>query len=285
MVLGKRKTSLSMTSGKRTFVGRTSYKSGYTPYKPRKGYYGRYYGRRSTYGFNKSYKELKFQTGYHDTTIDRQGFYQLPAPTVLMNGTTVGADVKQRIGRRIAMKNLQLFVTIQPQQYYNNLVGDDITSAVKDYSSPSVRIIVYYDRQNNGVSTPVPLGTLFDSSMTTTSIWGTTHFINCGKNLANADRFLWLLDKTYMVDKIFSKDLSAPKGDAGIWTAKPIQKRFFINMKNLVTNYNDVGATLSNINEGSLNLLIISNRDAASDPAQNNGIYTEVSWRLRFTDH
>jgi len=248
----------------------------------RKGFYGRRYGG-STYGFNKSYKELKFQTGRYNTNIDNNGFYQLSTPNgICMNGTQVGADVKQRIGRKIALKTLQLFCTVQCDAYNGIVPGTNYRSVQLDYTSPSVRILVFYDRQNNGKASGPSLSELFDSDMATTSIQNYGHFINCGKNLANTDRFLFLLDKTYTVDKMFSVDLSDPVKDQPAWTHKPIQKRFYINLKNLVTNYNGTGDTLSNINEGALHVLMLTNRSANETNGQT---YVELSWRVRFTDH
>ena len=98
-------------SSKRSYAGPSS--SGartYTPYRgARKGFYGRRYMR----GFNRNFRELKYQTLVYNTNIDRDGFYQLATPTgICANGIQVGADVKQRIGLKIALKNLQLFVKV-----------------------------------------------------------------------------------------------------------------------------------------------------------------------------
>lgn len=264
-------------SAKRSYTGRSSNGARtYTPYRGgvRKGFYGRRYNT----GFNRNYRELKYQTLVYNTNIDRNGFYQLANPTgICANGIQVGADVKQRVGRKIAMKSLQLFVKVNCAFQETPNPNYSWFPRQLDPTSPSVRILVYYDRNNNGNTAPAAQPDLLDPAMVTSNIEGFNHWVHAAKNLANTDRFLFLLDKTYVFERGFNRDPGEPIHT----TLRPIEKRFFIPLKNLTVTYNGVGDTLGNINEGSLIIYMITDRTSQS---LYGGCYTEIAARLRYSD-
>lgn len=258
-------------SVKRRFTGASSY-GRYTPYKApaRKGYYGRRYK-----GFNQQLREVKFQTSKRMLPVDDYGWIGVPNTEksgILVNGTDVGADVKQRIGRRITMKSLQLRMTIS-----------GTNNPINEYTSSVVRILVIYDRNPNGVTGTPSLNDIFDQSMITTTATGVTHYINCGKNMANKDRFLFLLDKTYPVEQVYGivSGLPPTPADSNHLTTKVIQKNFYINLKNLNVSYNGIGSTLSNITEGALYVTACANKSSSGFSDQ---VFVEFASRVRFID-
>lgn len=258
-------------SVKRRFTGASSY-GRYTPYKApaRKGYYGRRYK-----GFNQQLREVKYHTVKCSLPVDDYGWVgglNTAKSGQLVNGTNVGADVKQRIGRRITMKSLQLRMTIS-----------GTNNPINEYTSSVVRILVIYDRNPNGVTATPSLNDIFDVAMITTTGTSVTHYINCGKNMSNKDRFLFLLDKTYTVEQVYGIVSGLPPipADSNHLTTKVIQKNFYINLKNLNVSYNGIGDTLSNINEGALYVTAVANKSSSGFSDQ---VYVEFASRVRFVD-
>lgn len=258
-------------SVKRRFTGASSY-GRYTPYKApaRKGYYGRRYK-----GFNQQLREVKFQTARYMLPVDDFGWVGGPTTQktgLLINGTDVGADIKQRIGRRITMKSLQLRMTIS-----------GTNNPINEYTSSVVRILVIYDRQSNAATGSPNFNDIFDQSMITTTATSVSHYVNCGKNMANKDRFLFLLDKTYTVEQIYGIVSGLPPipADSNHVTTKVIQKNFYINLKNLNVSYNGIGNTLANINEGALYVTALCNK---SNTGFSDAVWVEFASRVRYVD-
>ena len=264
-----------MMSAKRRYTGASS--TAYTPYRgARKGYYGRrggYYKK----GYNQQRGEVKYQTTRFNYQVDYSGFIGAGGGSqqtgILLNGTDVGADIKQRIGRRITMKTLQLRVT---------LTGGQLP--INEYSSSIVRILVIYDRATNGAIASPVFADYFDPAMQTSTQTGVTNFINAGKNMANKDRFLFLLDRTYSIQHNYGTPSVVPPfppTDSDHITAPSVHKDFYINLKNLNVAYNNISATLNNINEGALYFVAMTNKSGAGNP---DYCYVEFATRVRFTD-
>lgn len=273
MVLGKRQMTGKTTSAKRAYTGANSY----SPYPrlPRKGYYGR----RSYWkkGYNQQLKEVKYQTTRHNYNVDYSGFIGagggVQATGILLNGTDVGADIKQRIGRRITMKTLQLRVTLK-----------SANQPINEYGSSTCRILVVYDRAPNGVINSPVFADILEPSMQTTTPTGVTHYINAGKNMINKDRFMFLLDKTYSVQQVYgipSLVPPFPPSDSSHTTTYEVQKNFYINLKNLNVAYNGISSSLNNINEGALFFVAMTNKSGAGNA---DYVYCEFASRVRFVD-
>lgn len=260
-------------STKRRFTGASSY-GRYTPYAgtPRKGYYGRRYAGKK--GFNQQLREMKHVITHQEALIDENGWQSGGAPSGLcINGTKTGPDVTERIGRRITMKTAQIRMTISSNNYGMNEKFGGI-----------FRVILYYDRNTNGAVSPASIPELLDQDMRTHTPTGVLNWINCGKNLANKDRFLFLLDKTYTIEQMYEQAAAIPPPilvDVPHITTRPLQKNFYIPLKNLNTGYNSIGAGLNNINEGSLILLLLFNKSAAGI---DDSIHAQVSTRVRYID-
>lgn len=271
MVLGKRARSTTMST-KRRYTGASSYQR-YTPYAgtSRKGFYGRRYTKK---GYNQQLREVKYVTAHTEALIDENGWQSGGAPSGLcINGTDVGADVKQRIGRRITMKTAQIRMTISSQN-----------DGINEKYGGVLRVILYYDRNSNGAVSPASIPEVLDQTMMTITPTGVRNWINCGKNLANKDRFLFLLDKTYTIEQFYELRALVPPpilADEAHVTCRAMQKNFYIPLKNLNTSYNGTGNTLGNINEGSLILMLIWNKSAAG---LDDSIHAQVATRVRYVD-
>ena len=258
---------------KRRFTGASSYQR-YTPYagSARKGFYGRRYGAKKCY--NQQLREVKYVTSSQEALIDNNGWQSgAPPQGLCINGTTVGADIKQRIGRRITMKTAQIRMTIGGQNY-----------AINEKYGGVFRIILYYDRNSNGAVTPAPVMDVLDVSMQTNTPTGANSYMNCGKNLANKDRFLFLLDKTYTTEQMYETLSAIPPPlfvDTAHITTRVMQKNFYVPLKNLNVSYNGTGNTLGNINEGALILMLLYNK---SSSGVDDSIHAQVATRVRYVD-
>lgn len=257
---------------KRRYTGASSYQR-YTPYAgtSRKGFYGRRYTKK---GYNQQLKEVKYVTTAQEAFIDENGWQSGGAPSGLcINRTEVGADVKQRIGRRITMKTAQIRMTISTQ---NNGMNEKFGGVL--------RVILYYDRNSNGAVDPASIPEVLDLNMVTRTPTGVKNWINCGKNLANKDRFLFLLDKTYTIEQFYETLALVPPpllSDQPHVACRAMQKNFYIPLKNLNTSYNGTAAAMSNINEGALILMLLWNKSAAGI---DDSIQAQVATRVRYID-
>lgn len=273
MVLGKRAASSTMMSGKRAYTGANRY----TRTAPaRRGFYGRRYGR-APYrkGYNQQMREIKYQTTRMNMEIDNTGFLGMGgiATGIPVNLVDVGADVKQRIGRRITMKTLQLNCIVTGQNV-----------SINEKMSSLVRIMAIYDRQSNGATNAPALTDYLDVAMQSTSATGVTHLINAGKNLANKDRFIFLLDKTYNIQQMFGLPGLPPTFtpiDSGQLTTPQLCKKFYINLKNLNSTYNGVAAALSNLNEGAIYIVAFTDKTSSGI---SDATWMSFTTRVRYVD-
>ena len=147
-----------------------------------------------------------------------------------------------------------------------------------------LRVILYYDRNSNGAVDPASIPEVLDQNMRTRTPTGVLNWINCGKNLANKDRFLFLLDKTYTIEQFYETLALVPPpllSDQPHVACRAMQKNFYIPLKNLNTSYNGIEAAMSNINEGALILMLIWNK---SNAGIDDSIQAQVATRVRYVD-
>lgn len=179
-----------------------------------------------------------------------------------LNLIRIGSTYVNRIGRRIAMKNLRLTGILETLR----------TVATNDY----MRIIVLYDRQANGA---FPL--VADILTTTDQAAANTTGVFSNINLNNRERFTILRDKrvalpssTFTAGVITNVGLIDP-----ITTLTNFD--MFIPLKGLVTQYkaDSSPAVIGDIASGSLILLVLGGTAAGSE-----GYQVAIETRLRFTD-
>lgn len=142
--------------------------------------------------------ELKFSDGFFNTTL-LAGSASFSPPVFIMP-LAQGPDINQRIGRKVRAKKL-------------NLIGTFVNQG-----PVSIRLIVYYDRQNNG-ALPGPLVTDLLQVDTFTS----------PNNLNNRERF------TKIVDVITNIDVQTNQG-AVIRLSRKLDLDVIYNSSNTGTN-------------------------------------------------
>lgn len=193
-----------------------------------------------------------------DTSISSNAFDVAITPPVTstLNTPVNGAELYQRVGRKIYMKNLHIRGFIE-----------NIVTSIQDVG----RIIVYYDSQPNG-AIPV-IGTLLRDSNAAATLSGLSEI-----NLDNRQRFQILRDYQVL--------LPACTNTAGVLTnltiMDPIKNTFnvdfFIKLKGMETVYNAVnGGTIADITSGAINMICLS--------TNTSNVWT-FSWssRLRYYD-
>lgn len=163
------------------------------------------------------------------------------APTFIALNTMInGAELFQRIGRKIYMKNIHIRGWIQPTGP-TNASGDDM-----------LRIIVFYDAQCNATN-PAIADLLQEANVG----GGTTGFSEI--NLTNRARFMILRDYQMQVGAI-SLNTGSINGILGYPDEKgSLSVDMFIKMKGLQAEYNGVnGGTVGDISSGAVFITAIS---------------------------
>jgi len=159
--------------------------------------------------------------------------------SVVLNAIDKGSEPYDRIGRAINLQSLRLRGKVVP------------SAATAIALDTMVRLIVFYDRQPNGVSTKAT--ELLQNSNSANSTTMTSSI-----NLNNRDRFIILRDQQLV--------LGPGTQGAGFLVQdnlNTINIDWFIKLKGLESIYNQVDAsTIADINTGALNLMFIS--DVAS---------------------
>jgi len=176
----------------------------------------------------------------------------------LLNGTQLGNDYSNRIGRKITIKSI----------YYRGTVCITATNSAPpvdgDSSFQHWRMIIFYDKQPNGATPAVT-----DVLVTATP---TSHL-----NLNNRDRFKVLIDKSFVVDPY--KMVDAANESTWNRTAVNIKK---YKKCHITTIYNAGNAgTIADISTNAIFLLWVGNRAAT---ATDDGL-AAFSCRLRFWDN
>lgn len=178
-------------------------------------------------------------------------------PTVVsnLNVPINGAELYQRVGRKIYMKSLHLRGTVL-----------NIATAVQDV----LRIIVYYDSQPNAAA-PTFANLMQDSNAAA----GSTVFSEI--NLVNRQRFKILKDHQ-MITPSCTNTAGVLTNLAYPQTDNELNFDFFIKLKGLESVFNGTnGGTIADITSGALGFVIISG-------VTNNSWQLTYSTRLRYYD-
>lgn len=177
----------------------------------------------------------------------------------LLNGTTLGTDFTNRIGRKIIITSIQLRHMIQLENALNTNLAATATGG------QSCRMIVFVDNQPNGATPSV--ADLLVEALPTSML-----------NLNNRDRFRILIDKAWYFDpfiiSLTATQAVAPMSRTGIYYKK-------YKKCNIETIYNAGNAgTIGDINSGAIYCFWIGQYV--------NGVNLNVSAnqceRLRFVD-
>lgn len=187
----------------------------------------------------------------------------------MLNGTQEGAGFWNRIGRKIAMKSLQVTGNILP------------AAAGAPFSEELCRYIIFYDKQTNGV-----IPTWNQIVQNYDNAGGITNTGYDGVNLDNRDRFVILRDRKVSYPKTLATGVPAgpPYGtsqstigqDTGSDGGTIVKE--FIKLNNMETQYNATAnpATIAQINTGLLGIVF---------QGTVGGQYLmQLTTRVRFTD-
>lgn len=167
------------------------------------------------------------------------------ASSALLNGTAIGTDFTDRIGRKIIMKSLYIRFFLQPQ--------DSVTQ------DNQTRILIVYDRQSNGAA-PIITDVLKSSSPM------------AQVNLNNRDRFQILWDKCWFMGASNNTATQAVSPSPNGFCGKKFKR---LNHEVL---YGGTTSAIASIQTGSIYIFALSDR-AATD-----GALFSYSTRIRFAD-
>lgn len=219
-----------------------------TPYKRRRfvagvdrtgGYYGRYSGRSG---------ELKF----HDVELDDAVVNAAGTTTPTINIIAQGNTESERIGRKSTIKSINW-------RYSIHLVEQDAVATPE--SGDSCRVILYLDKQCNGATAAV------------TQVLEATN-IHSFRNLANSQRFVFLLDRTHSLNY-----MGMASDGAGLVSQGEIVKQYSWYKKcNIPIEYDDSATTgvITSIRSNNLGVLLISAKGLC---------LFDSKIRLRFSDY
>lgn len=178
--------------------------------------------------------------------------------TFLCNGTAVGTNYYNRIGRRIEMASLHLKGVITQ-------TGNVTT--VTDYC----RLAVVYDRQCNGSAINPP--NLFADIDSSGAVTGSTP--SSGLNPDERERYLILADIKLALPATTTAGLTGASD--GISTTYNINR--YIKLNGLLTHYSGDTDLVASISTGSLYVIGMGNLAAGSA-----GYHFVGTWRLRYAD-
>ncbi len=205
------------------------------------GYFGRYSGAAGTSG------ELKF----HDLDVDdgliaTGGTIFAPGS---VNEIAQGVTESTRIGRKCTIKSVNW--------RFNMSVG--VTASGSATASDVVRVIMYLDKQCNGVTAA------------TTDILQTNNYQSFN-NLANKNRFRTLMDRSYTIEP----QALGGNGTANDQAGYGQHDTFFLKC-NIPIEYDDSASTgaIGTIRSNNIGVLILS---------QNGTVTFDSKMRLRFAD-
>lgn len=181
----------------------------------------------------------------------------------LLNGIAEGTSFNNRVGRRVSLKSLQISGTL-----------DDNTGGTPINDSLYVRMLVLYDRQNNG-GTPA----LADILQDVDSAGTTTTDAYSGINMNNSDRFKVLMDNRVFIpnDQTSAAGTNLEQGIAGYLpsTGETNIKRF-IKLGGLETHYGTANANVAGCQTGAIWLVFVA--------AGSNMLQANLRIRLRYFD-
>lgn len=173
----------------------------------------------------------------------------------ILNAMVNGAELYQRVGRKIYMKSLHLRGVIEANAAAQPQNG---------------RIIVFFDAQPNGAS-PTITNLLQDSNSAAATTW------NSEINLVNRQRFKILRDYQVMMGGVNSLTGDIETVPDPILNSFNID--FFIKLKGLEAVYNGVnGGTISDITSGAIFITFVG------DTRAEGSFQLQYSTRLRYYD-
>lgn len=182
-----------------------------------------------------------------DVKVTNQVFNSTGA-IALMNGTAEGTSFYNRIGRRIRMKSIQISGT----------VDDNTATGVPANDSSYLRLLVVYDRQNNG-GTPALADILLDVDSAGT----TTTDAYSGLNMTNSDRFKVLMDdRIYIVnDNVTAGNPTNPLYTSLsnlASTSGEVNIKRFIKLNGLETHYGTANANAAGCQTGAVWMVLVA---------------------------
>ena len=181
----------------------------------------------------------------------------------LLNGVAEGTSFYNRIGRRISLKSVQISGTL-----------NDNTAGTPTNDSLYVRMLVLYDRQNNGGTPALP-----DILQDVTAAGTIVTDAYSGINMSNSDRFKVLMDNRVFIpnDNTTNAGQNLEQGIAGYLpgTGETNIKRY-IKLNGLETNYGTANANAAGCQTGALWLVFVS--------AGSNMLQANLRIRVRYND-
>lgn len=177
----------------------------------------------------------------------------------LLNGVANGADLYQRVGRKIYQKSLHIRGIVRPSA--NAGVA----------AQGGMRMIVYYDSNPNG-SAPGLSDLLLDSNSGAAQTWLSN------LNMGNRERFMILRDRVIYYPNATNANPGVITGAVPVTTQDNFVFNEFIKLKGIETVFNGTGGTISAINTGAIYVLFVG------DSASNGAWSFDFQSRLRFYD-
>lgn len=216
-------------------------------------------------------------TGVSGTTSNSPAA-QLGDACMLLNACTQGADINNRLGRKITMRSIYLRITVHAPGTWSNVVSSANTfnCATSTASMSRARLLVVYDKQANAAQ--LQKSDVL-AAVGTSGVAGASQFIavDSAMNLSNRDRFLIICDKTITLD-----------------AQHPVGQFVIYKKLRLPVIYNTVNSAASGwgmIQTGALWLLAISDEDLGWDAdAAATGVLANApmskygNCRIRYTD-
>lgn len=180
----------------------------------------------------------------------------------LMNATSVGSNINNRLGRKIRMRSLRVLGTVQ--QFQNG------TTPVDDFC----RIMLIYDRQPNGaVPAQADIFQCIDTAGTTST--GSFTFLNP----SNFERFVILRSEAFKMECPSGASATQPAQESTDYK-KNMLIDWFVNLRGLETQYN-AGTSNNVTDQVSGSLLLVGLGLSASADSQYRFRFNA---RLRFED-
>ncbi len=203
---------------------------------------GGYYGRYSVGGRG----ELKF----HDVDLDDAVIAGGGGVTDSINKIAQGVTESQRIGRKCTIKSIN---------WKYRIAIPEIDAAASAEVADGVRVIMYIDKQCNGATAAV------------TDLLETAS-VHSFRNLANSGRFVFLLDKLY----VMNYTTLASDGAGVVSSAEVTREYSFYKKCNLPIEFNSTTGVIAEIRSNNIGVLLIARNGDA-------GFLSKI--RLRFSDN
>jgi len=186
----------------------------------------------------------------------------------ILNSPKLGSDFYNRIGNKISMKSVRVRIQLT-----------DLATNTGTAGSMFVRILIFYDRQTNGL-----VSALSELLASTNNTGGVNTDRMGGINIANAERYLILRDE---IIPIFSNRNGSTDAPYQLYTAMidGTQKNyfdFFIKLKGLETRFLNNDGDEGSIATGGLFLYVFSN--VATGGGDTVPLSAYYNARLRFYD-